>query len=132
MKKLSLVIIILFCFTAPALADSYGQIKDGKIINRKDYAGIPEGEAKLLGAGYKKIIIIRPERDPDTRQLSGPVTVVKSDRIELQYSVVDSPQSTLDEREIQEKIQTKILEMARAAAIAELIKSGDLSADYED
>lgn len=132
MKRILLILLIAVCFTVPALADSYGQLKDGKVINRKDYIGIPEGEAKLLGAGYKQIITIHPERDPKTQQLTGPTVVEKADQIEIQYSVVDIPQVVLDKREIQEKIRVKILQMQRTAAIVELIKSGDLAADYED
>ncbi len=131
MKKL-FVIVILICFAIPAFAGSYGQMQDGEIINRKDYQGVPEGESKLLGAGYKQIITIRPGRDPRTQQLTGPLVVEKADRIEIQYSVVDIPQSALDEREIQEKIQAKILEMQRAAAITELIQTGGLAADYTE
>lgn len=108
---------------------TYAKMQDGKILVEKivddsDKIILP----KLIKGGYKKRVEVRPEVDRETQRFAGYVDVEKLDRIERQFLVEDIPAAELNEK----KITVKISHMQRAAAIAELLKTGELPADFED
>ena len=101
-----------------------GKILVEKIVDDSDKIILP----KLIKGGYKKRVEVRPEVDRETQRFAGYVDVEKLDRIERQFLVEDIPAAELNEK----KITVKISHMQRAAAIAELLKTGELPADFED
>lgn len=69
--------------------ETYAQVKNGNLINKKVYGSVPEGEAKLLKAGYKKVVEIRHSYNGKTQRMCGTKIVEKEDIIEIHYIVKD-------------------------------------------
>lgn len=124
MKKI-LIAILMLLIAAPLFSGQYGKMVDGKLIKRTATDNVKRD--KLTRGGYKPIIDVVPALNINQR-LAGFVVVEKPDRFERQYQIESIPARDLYGR----KIRNKIIKMQRAAAIAELKKTGDLPADYKE